>query len=336
MDLDAVVADLAGPAGGEKLQLGGFHGDALTLVLHLAGIPDHEVGGTDLGCHIGKLEADSLVLVDGLAEGGALFGILDGLFHGMLHKAACDGADGHTGSVESLHRDHEASALGTDTVFGRNVNVVKAEFAGAGAAHAHLLLKLADGEAFGILRNNKNGDALVSGFRIGLGHDQVIIRNTGVGDPGLAAVENVAAVRLLLGDRLDGACVRTRVGFGQTEGKDLSFGNQRKIFGLLLIGAVIQNHVGCQPVSIQEQGDGSAALCDLVDDDLAGDGVTATAAVLLGEMNGHKAGVNQLRNQIEVKSVFIHVAIPRLYLVGGKLFDHITDHKLLFGKLEHL
>ena len=98
----------------------------------------------------------------------------------------------------------------------------------------------------------------------------------------------------------------------------------------------MQNHVGRQPVSIQEQGDGSAALCDLVDDDLAGDGVTTAAAVLLGEMNGHKAGVNQLRNQIEVKSVFIHVAIPRLYLVGGKLFDHITDHKLLFGKLEHL
>ena len=53
-------------------------------------------------------------------------------------------------------------------------------------------------------------------------------------------------------------------------------------------------------------------------------------------MNRHETGINQFRNQIEVETVFIHVAIPRLYLVGGKLLDHITDHELLFGKLEHL
>ena len=173
----------------------------------------------------------------------------------MLHETVGDGADGYAGAVQSLHRDHETSALGADAVFCRDVDVVKAEFTGAGTAHAHLLLKLADGETFGVLRDDKNADTLVSGFGVGLGHDQVVICNTGVGDPGLAAVENVTAVRLLLGDGLDGACVRTRVGFGQTESEDLAFGDQRKVLGLLLIGAMIQNHVSCQPVSIQEQGD---------------------------------------------------------------------------------
>ena len=144
VDLDAVIADLAGPTGGEQLQLCGLHGDALALVLHLAGVPDHEIGGADLGCHIGELEADSLILVDGLAESGALLGILDSLVHGVLHETIGDGADGHTGAVQSLHRDHKTSALGADAVFCRDVDVVKAEFTGAGAAHTHLLLKLAD------------------------------------------------------------------------------------------------------------------------------------------------------------------------------------------------
>ena len=39
--LDALVADLAAPSGAEELELGGFHGVALALRLHLGGVPHH-------------------------------------------------------------------------------------------------------------------------------------------------------------------------------------------------------------------------------------------------------------------------------------------------------
>ena len=197
------------------------------------------------------------------------------------------------------------------------------------------MLELTDGQTLCILGDDENADALCACLGIGLGHDQVVVCNAGVGDPCLAAVENVAAVSLLCSNGFDSRSVRASVGFGQAECKDFALGCEGEVMILLLLGAVYIDHVGCQPVSVKEQSDRSAALCYLVDDDLAHDCVTAAAAVLLGEVNTHQACFAQLLVNAPVKTVFVHPLVTGLDLVFGEFSYHVADHDLLFCELEH-
>ena len=104
---------------------------------------------------------------------------------------------------------------------------------------------------------------------------------------------------------------------------------------LLLFAAVNIDHIGCEPVGVQEQSDTCAALCDLVDDDLAHDCVAAATAVLLGKMDTHQTGLAQLLVDFPVKAVFVHPFVARLNLIFGELSYHVADHDLLFCELEH-
>ena len=95
------------------------------------------------------------------------------------------------------------------------------------------------------------------------------------------------------------------------------------------------DHIGGEPVSVKKERDGRAALCDLIDDYLARHGVSAAAAILLGEVNAHEPRFAELLVNVPVKAVFIHPFVERLDLIFGELSHHVADHDLLFCELEH-
>ena len=252
----------------------------------------------------------------------------------MLGKAGGDGADADAGAVQGLHGHLEAHAQGAEQRVGGQVDVVEGELAGGAATHAHLVLKLADGQALGVLRDDEGGDALVAGRGVGLGEDYVVVGDAGVGDPGLAAVEDPAAV--VGGDHggLDAGRVGARAGLGQAEGEDLALGGLGQILVLLRLGAVVEDEVGSQPVGVQEQGLGGTALGYLVDNYDAGDRVSAAAAVLLVQVYSHEAGLRQLLMQLVVKAVLVHPFVTGFDFLLGKFPYHVADHNLLFREVE--
>ena len=202
------------------------------------------------------------------------------------------------------------------------------------------MLELADGQTFCILGDDENGNALCACVGIGLRHDKIVVGNTGVRDPGLAAVEDIRAVVLLCGDGLDARCIRARGGLGQAEGEDLACGCEGEVFLLLLVTAVNEDHVGGQPVCVEIKGDARAALCKLVDNDLRGDGVAAAAAVLLGDVDAHQTGLDKLGVDLLVdlhveREGFVHCLVIGGDFVLGELPDHVSDHDLLFCEFVH-
>ena len=258
----------------------------------------------------------------------------------MLGEAGSNGADGDAGTVERHHGDLEAQTLSADAVALWNTDVVKAQLAGGRASHAHFVLELADGQTFCILGDDENGDAPCACVGIGLRHDEIVVGNTGVRDPGLAAVEDVRAVVLLCGDGLDARCIRACGGLGQAEGEDLACGCEGEVLLLLLVTAVNEDHVGSQPVCVEIKGDARAALCKLVDNDLRGDGVAAAAAVLLGDVDAHQTGLDKLGVDLLVdlhveREGFVHCLVIGGDFVLGELPDHVSDHDLLFCEFVH-
>ena len=96
----------------------------------------------------------------------------------MLCKAGSDSTDRDTCTVKSHHSDLEACAFLADECVCGKLDIVEAQLAGCAAAHAHLVLELADGQTLCVLRDNENADALCACFGIGLSHDQIVVGNT--------------------------------------------------------------------------------------------------------------------------------------------------------------
>src|SRR6266540_410976 len=103
-------------------------------------------------------------------------------------------ADTRPRVVEDAHRDLEAVSLLAEQVRGWDAAVVEEDLAGRRALDAHLRLDAADLEAGRVCFENEGGDTGVAAFRIGLREHGVHVRDAGVRDEALAAVEDVLAV----------------------------------------------------------------------------------------------------------------------------------------------
>ena len=87
MDAQRLGGDLERRLGGEQLGHAGLHVDPLPGVGPPGGVVGHEAGRLQFGSHIGQLELDGLVLVDGSAERLALLGVPHGRIEGRLGYA---------------------------------------------------------------------------------------------------------------------------------------------------------------------------------------------------------------------------------------------------------
>ena len=60
----------------------------------------------------------------------------------------------------------------------------------------------------------------------------------------------------------------------------------------------------------------------------------AAAAVLLGQVDAHKAGLGQLLVQVIVEAILVHPLVAGFNFLLGELAHHVAYHVLLFGELE--
>ena len=140
-------------------------------------------------------------------------------------------------AVEDPHRDAEALALLAEQVLGRDAAVVEEDLAGRRALDPHLRLDPADLEARRVGLDHERGDAGVAGLGIGLGEDDVEVRDAGVGDEALAAVEHVlVALAPRLGAHRGRVGARARLG-QRVGGQPLAARQARQPALLLLVAA---------------------------------------------------------------------------------------------------
>jgi hypothetical protein len=107
--------------------------------------------------------------------------------------------------------------------------------------------------------DQKQAGAFGASGRVGLGHQNHQIGVPAVGDEGLAAVDQVSAVRLQHGSSLDALQVRARSGLAHgNRAHHLASGQLGQVLLLLRFGAVMQD-VGRDDLAVQAVADAGEA-----------------------------------------------------------------------------
>ena len=158
---------------------------------------------------------------------------------------------------------------------------------------------------------------------VGVGADQDRDQRgrAAVGQPHLLAGERVAAVGVrhgLGGDRRD---VGPAVRLGHRERPaHLARGHPRQVLGLLLVGAVLHEHVRDDEVRVHDAADAHPAARDLLDAQGVGQQRLAEAAVLLGD---HQAEDPHLLHALDDRG---RVLVGVLEVLGDR--DDLVVHEL--------
>ncbi len=152
--------------------------------------------------------------------------------------------------IEHLHGGLEADAfLATDQVFGRHANVVENHVSGMRAFLAHLVIPLADRDAWGLGFDDERTYATGAlDFPVGTRHHGEDAGVRCVGDEALGAVDHVE-ITVAHGGGLQGSGVGAGVRLGQAEGaEEIASGQLGQILGSLLVCAVEQDPNGANAV----------------------------------------------------------------------------------------
>ena len=165
------------------------------------------------GIHICHFALYELELTNALAKLFAVMDIRNDVVHDRLHDAQRSAAQHRTFVVETAHQHFGAVVQAPQNVVFRHFDVVEHQFACVAAAHAQLVEFLCDAETLHAFFNQESGDTTGAelGFGFGIDHQSVGVR--AVGDPHLAAIENVVAA-FVLGFELHADDVAAGIGFG--------------------------------------------------------------------------------------------------------------------------
>src|SRR4029450_8182625 len=196
-ELNRVKRDLGGVLGGIEDGAGGVLPRGLPAVACLRHGVDIGLTRVHADIHVGNLALDELKLPDRLPELPALVDIGRDHVHACLHDAERSGRQHHALVVETGHENSDAVAdLAEDVLLG-DFAVLEYQFAGVGTAHAELVELLRGGKSLEPLLDHKGGDAACARRRIGLGVDHEDFGLRAVGNPHLAAVEDVTVALLV-------------------------------------------------------------------------------------------------------------------------------------------
>lgn len=188
---------------------------------------------------------------------------------------------------------------------GRHAHVVQHHVAGLGAALAHLLVRLAEGDAGRIGRHDEGRDA-ARALRAGARHQREGARARRVGDEALGAVDDVV-VAVGRGARLQRGRVRPRVRLGQRERNDeLAAGDARQVRGLLRLGAVHQDALRPDAdVGAEHRAEGERRMAEVVHHLALLRHRQADAAVRLGDRQAEQPHVFHGRDDAGGHLVFL-------------------------------
>ena len=254
--------------------------------------------GFDLGGHFGQLERDRLMLRDRLAEGLAVLGVVDRELEGSNRDATGPGGDVDPPHLDAIHHLCEALAgRGAEDLVRPDAVAVEHQLGGVDAFVTHLVDLAGDAETRGDLAvtsglvHQQRGQVVVCLRRPLVGLDQRCHqgRRAAIGQPHLRAVDDVA-VAVAPGPRFDRRYVGTQLRFRHRKGTaNASFCHARQVVLLLLVGAVMADHMRHDEVGIDHAGDAHPTPGDLLRHQRVSQQGLAQPAVFLGDGEAEQA-----------------------------------------------
>ena len=184
--------------------------------------------------------------------------------------------------------------------------------------------------------HDKSGDAARTGVQVGLGVDHQGIGVAAVGDPHLAAVQDVA-VAFLVGAQFHAHHVGASIGFGHGQCPNMLAGNELgQIAGFLFGAAVAVNLIHAQVgVGAIGQADGGGGPREFLHDDDMGEVAHVDAAVLLVDSHADQSQITELGPQIGGKPIVaIDLGGPRSDFLLGEGAHRIAQHVDGFAQIE--
>ena len=294
-------------------------------------------GRLHLHAHVGDHELQALEVADGMAELLALLHVVQRVVECALRDAHGLRGDRDAGVVQRLHRDAEALADLADDAVAGDADVVEVDLAGGGALDAQLLLGRAERDAVVGLLDDERRDALGALVGVGLREHRVVLRDAGVGDPALDAVEHpVVAVADGLGLLVRG--VGPGVGLGQAVREAaVTVGQPAQVVLLDLLATADHDRQRAELVDRGDQRGRHAHARDLLDDEHRGQRVGASSAVLLGHVRGVKVrGEQRGGGLLGEAGLGIDVGGMRRDLGFRDRADGLADGLVLLGQDEHV
>ena len=193
------------------------------------------------------------------------------------------------------------------------------------------MLELADAEAGAVGLDHEGGDpARVAGFAVGHGEHAVEVGDTGVGDPGLGAVDHpLVAVLAGVGDHP--ARIGAGLGLGQRERRRPLAGRAARQEPLLqLLGAVELDRQRAELLDHQDQRRRGVGLGDLLDRHVQHQRAGAGAAVLLLERQPQDVLFGQQPAQVvRVLGLLIDLRRARRDPLLRDLADRVAEVQIL-------
>src|SRR5664280_255452 len=338
-DLDGVGRDAHRDVGREGLGEGGQLRVAAAVVDGPGRLPDEQSRRLDVLGHVRDHEAHGLVLRDRLAERRPLGCVLDGLVHGAAGQAHGPRRDRRTRVVEGAHRDLEAVAFLAKEVLRRDLHVLERDPPRVAGALPEVLLLLPDGDAGRLSRDDEARHSPVLGGRVRVGEKEVPVRDAGIRDPHLLAVDHVVvADPLRKGPDADHVGAGPRLGHAVSGEEGLARQPAEELLLLLLVAGHDDGRRG-QPVGLHCGGDAGAAVGALLRDDAAVQDAQPRAAVLGGDMRVHQPDVPCLLHDLAREFArLVVVGRFRDDLFPAELPRQLLDLDLLFGqrKIDHV
>src|SRR3954469_4471684 len=202
-------------------------------IFHARSVVDHQPRRFDLSRHLRQLKLNSLKFGNALAELLALLRVLGGVLPCPTRHTQHLRANADAAFVQSFNRDLVALADFAQHVILRNPAVFQNQFARGRSANPEFVFLLSNCETGEFFLNNKSRNSLVSRRWINGCKQHKDSSLFCIGDPKLAAVQNVIA-SLQLRPGLERECIRARTGLTQRIRSHCVCGHARQIFLLLL------------------------------------------------------------------------------------------------------
>src|SRR6185295_1832631 len=194
---------------------------------------DQQPRSIKLGCHIRELDLSRLILANRFAELDSILCVIDR----FIKRAPCEsrsrGADSRAKGVERGHCDTKPLAFFAEQI--RNRNPATVETNAPDRMRRNQLDLFFKGKTGVVLLDHKCRNAFASFFQVGLRKHRVEIRETGVGNKSLHAVDDVLSA-VASGGSLNRRHIGPGFGFGYREsGNRLARSYSRKKSALEII-----------------------------------------------------------------------------------------------------
>src|SRR5689334_19345008 len=309
-----------------------FFDEIYSRIFHARGVVNQQTRCFEVGCHFRQLKLNALKLIDRFAELLPLGSVVERTLECARGDADHLRADADTSFVQTFDRDLVAFAGLAEHVLFRHLAVFQDQLDCRRRANAELVLLLADRKTGKTFFDDESSDTAVACLRIRICKENEDVSFDSVGDPELAAVQDVMIV-FFDGARLHRESIRTRTRFAQRVRADTLRSESRQIFRLLIRSAPTNEGVVDERVlHVDENSDRCIDTREFLDGENRSEETCPRAAVFLGSLDAHQSELKTLfeERRVELRN-FVHVLDARTQLALGEFAHARAKHRLVFG-----